>query len=117
MPSMEHIAFPSPSRGPINPSPSPSLPCTPSLPAQPSINSNREFVHEDGLTALELVEGTDTRKDIQNGVVVFDAVVGDEWEGDVAVVGVDAFVPLGGFGVGVDGEELRGDGCGVHSGA
>jgi len=80
-------------------------------------NLHREFVHEDGLTALKLVEGTDTRKDIQNGVVVFDPVVCHQREGNVAVVGVDAFVPLGGFGVGFDGEELGGDGCGVHSGA
>ncbi len=80
-------------------------------------NLHREFVHEDGLTARELVEGTDAGEDIENGVMVFDAVVGDEREGDVAVVGVDAFVPLSGFRVGIDGEELRGDGCGVHSGA
>lgn len=50
-------------------------------------------------------------------MVVFDAVVSHQGEGDVAVVGVDSFVPLGGFRVGIDGEELRGDGCGVHSGA
>ena len=80
-------------------------------------NLHREFVHEDGLTAGELVEGTNAGEDVENGVVVFDAVVGDEREGDVAVIGVDSFVPLGGFGVGDDGEELRGDGCGVHRGA
>lgn len=80
-------------------------------------NLHREFVYEDGLTAVELVEGTDSGEDVENGVVVFDAVVGDEGKGDVAVVGVDAFVPLGGFGVGIDGEELGRDGCGVHSGA
>lgn len=50
-------------------------------------------------------------------MVVFDAVVGDEWEGDVAVVGVDSFIAFCGFGVGIDGEELGRDGCGVHSGA
>lgn len=77
-------------------------------------NLHREFVHKDGLTARELVEGTDAGEDVEDGVMVFDAVVGDEWEGDVAVVGVDALVPLGGFRVGVDGEELGGDGCGVH---
>ena len=75
---------------------------------------HREFVYEDGLTASELVEGTDAGEDVEDGVVVFDTVVGDEWEGDVAVVGVDSFVPLGGFSVGIDGEELRGDGGGVH---
>ena len=80
-------------------------------------NLHRELVHEDGLTALKLVEGTDAGEDIENGVMVFDAVVGDEGKGDVAVVGVDSLVSLGGFGVGIDGEELRGDGCGVHSGA
>lgn len=80
-------------------------------------NLYREFVYEDGLTAVELVEGTDARENVENGVVVFDAVVGDEREGDVAVVSVDSFVPLGGFRVGIDGEELGGDGCGVHSGA
>ena len=69
-------------------------------------NFHREFVHEDGLTAGELVEGTNAGEDVENGVVVFDAVVSDEREGDVAVVGVDALVPLGGFRVGVDGEEL-----------
>ncbi len=80
-------------------------------------NLHREFVHEDGLTALKLVEGTDAGEDVEDGVVVFDAVVSHQREGDVAVVGVDALVPLGGFGVGVDGEELGGDGCWVHSGA
>jgi hypothetical protein len=30
---------------------------------------------------------------------------------------VDSFVPLGGFRVGVNGEELGGDGGGVHRGA
>lgn len=80
-------------------------------------NLHRELVHEDGLTAVELVEGTDSGEDVEDCVVVFDAVVSHQGEGDVTVVGVDSFVPLGGFGVGVDGEELRGDGCGVHSGA
>ena len=80
-------------------------------------NLHREFVHEDGLTTSELIEGTDAGEDVEDGVMVFDAVVSDEWEGDIAVVGVDALVSLGGFGVGIDGEELRGDGCGVHSGA
>lgn len=80
-------------------------------------NLHREFVYEDGLTAVELVEGTDAGEDVEDCVMVFDAVVGDEGKGDVAVVGVDSLVPLGGFGVGIDGEELGGDGCGVHSGA
>ena len=69
-------------------------------------NLHCEFVNENGLTARELVEGTDAGEEIQNGVVVFNTVVGDEREGDVTVVGVDSFVPLGGFGVGIDGEEL-----------
>jgi len=60
-------------------------------------NLHREFVHEDRLTAHELVEGTNAGEDVENGVVVFNAVVGDEREGDVAVVSVDSFVPLGGF--------------------
>lgn len=80
-------------------------------------NLHREFVYEDGLTAVELVEGTDSGEDVENGVVVFDAVVSHQGEGDVAVVGVDSFIAFCGFGVGIDGEELGRDGCGVHFGA
>jgi hypothetical protein len=77
-------------------------------------NLHCEFVHEDRLAALKLIEGTNSREDVEDGVVVFNAVVEHQWEGDVAVVSVDSLVSLSGFGVGIDGEELGGDRCGVH---
>ena len=77
-------------------------------------NLHSEFVYEDGLTALKLVEGTNPGEDVEDCVVVFDAVVGHQGEGNAAVVGMDAFVAFCGFGVGINREELGGDGCGDH---
>ncbi len=81
------------------------------------VDFNRHLVYEDRLAALDLVERTNPGEYVNDRVVVFDSTMGNEREGDVAVVGVDAFVTLGGFGVGIDGEELGGDGGWGHNGA
>ena len=78
------------------------------------VDFNRHLVYEDRLAALDLVERTKPGEDVDDRVVVFDSTMGNEREGDVAVVGVDSLIALGGFGVGIDGEELRGDGRRGH---
>lgn len=72
------------------------------------------LVDKNRLSALDLIEGTNSGKEIDDCVVVFNSAMGNQGEGNVEVVCVDSFVALLRFSVGIDREDLRRDGSRVH---
>ena len=72
------------------------------------------FVNQNRLSPLNLIEGTNSSEEVNDCAVVFHPAKESLRKSDAEVVCVDSLVAFLGFGVGIDGEELGGDGCGVH---